>query len=398
MAAPAPPAEALGPHFATGLNGASLQHFSLKTLRNRLIANPRFQAWAAQNWFTRAIARRQASRLFDLGAGFVYSQILSACLRLDLFTQLADGPRAAAELAPTLALTEAATERLLRAATALGLTEQQGARYGLGMLGAAILGNPGVAAMLAHHALLYADLADPIALLRGQPAATLQPAGATPALAGYWPYAGAADPTALPPEAVAPYSRLMAASNALVADQVLAAYPIARHRCLLDVGGGEGAFLTACAARAPQLALQLFDLPAVASRAQTRLTEAGLAPRTRITGGNFFADPLPIGADLITLIRVLHDHDDENVMKLLTAAHQALPAGGVVLIGEPMAGLAGTARAADAYFGFYLLAMGTGRARTPQTLFEMLRAAGFSAPRLHRTSAPLLAGLITARR
>ena len=37
----------------------------------------------------------------------------------------------------------------------------------LGPLGAAMVGNPGVAAMVEHHALLYADLADPVALLRG---------------------------------------------------------------------------------------------------------------------------------------------------------------------------------------------------------------------------------------
>ena len=41
----------------------------------------------------------------------------------------------------------------------------------------------------------------------------------------------------------------MAASQPLVAQEVLDAYPLARHRCLLDVGGGDGAFLAAAAAR-----------------------------------------------------------------------------------------------------------------------------------------------------
>ncbi len=35
----------------------------------------------------------------------------------------------------------------------------------------------------------------------------------------------------------------MAASQPLVADEILDAYPFARHRCLLDVGGGDGSFL-----------------------------------------------------------------------------------------------------------------------------------------------------------
>jgi demethylspheroidene O-methyltransferase len=242
--------------------------------------------------------------------------------------------------------------------------------------------------MIAHHHLLYADLADPVALLRRQ-----APPGQ---LHAYWPYAGGADPAALTPDQVAAYSMLMAASNGLIAEQVLAAYPVARHRKLLDVGGGEGAFLIAAAARAPALQLALFDLPAVAERATARLQAAGLADRARAYGGNFFADSLPADADLISLVRVVHDHDDDFVRALLGRVRRALPAGGTLLLAEPMAGRATTAPAADAYFGFYLLAMGTGQARDPTTLCGMLLEAGFRRPKLWRTGAPMLTGLIVA--
>ena len=40
---------------------------------------------------TSPIAERNARALFDLCAGFVYSQILFACVQLDLFRLLADG-------------------------------------------------------------------------------------------------------------------------------------------------------------------------------------------------------------------------------------------------------------------------------------------------------------------
>ena len=56
----------------------------------------------------------------------------------------------------------------------------------------------------------------------------------------------------------------MTASQPLVADEILDAYPLSRHRCLLDVGGGEGAFVTRAAERTPALRCILFDLPAVA--------------------------------------------------------------------------------------------------------------------------------------
>ena len=72
--------------------------------RDRLLASRRFQRWAAAFPLTRPIARRRARALFDLCAGFVYSQVLFACVRLKLFDALAAGPLAVAGTAgPALA-------------------------------------------------------------------------------------------------------------------------------------------------------------------------------------------------------------------------------------------------------------------------------------------------------
>ena len=358
--------------------------------RNRLVASPRFQRFAASFPLTRPIAQRQSQALFDLCAGFVYAQVLQACIQLDLFRILDAGPRSVAELAPRLAMTESATERLLGAAAALDLVERRsGGRYGLAMLGAALLGNPGVGAMIAHHRLLYDDLADPLALLRGESRPT--------ALSGYWGYATADQPAAAPPAEVAAYSALMAQSQHFVADDILAAYDFAQHRRILDVGGGEGAFLLRVAARAKAPALTLFDLPAVAARAQVRFEAEGLGPRASTFGGDMHRDALPGGADLVTLVRVLHDHDDAAVRVLLARIHACLPPGGTLLIAEPMAGSAETRRMAEAYFAFYLLAMGSGRARSPEELTVVLREAGFTDIRTLRTRRPLLTGGLTAR-
>jgi demethylspheroidene O-methyltransferase len=358
--------------------------------RGRLLRSPRFRAWASAFPLTRGIARRRAREAFDLCAGFVYSQVLQACVELALFDCLAAGPATAAELAPRLALPEAATLRLLRAAAALDLVERRGGdRYGLGPLGVALAADRGIVAMIAHHRALYADLADPVALLRGT-------AGAT-ALGAYWPYAGAADPAALGGDAVGAYTRLMSTSQSLVADEVLDAYDVARHRCLLDVGGGDGTFLAAAAARAPALRLVLFDLPAVVAQARTGFAANGLAPRTTFVAGDFHRDALPAGADLVALVRVLHDHDDAPARALLVAVRAALPADGTLLVAEPMADAAGAGRVGDAYFGFYLLAMGSGRARTADELSALLRDAGFGRVRRIVTPLPLQVGLIVAQ-
>ncbi|TXC71186.1 methyltransferase [Sphingomonas ginsenosidivorax] len=356
--------------------------------RNRLLASPRFQRFAARFPLTRPIAHRRARTLFDLVAGFTYSQILAACIETGLLDLLAQGPRDAGAVAERLDLPLAGAERLLRGAAALRLVEPLGTGWVLGSNGAALLGNRGIGEMIAHHHLLYADLADPVALLRR--------GGGGGALSAHWRYAEAAGQGSAAD--VASYSALMAASQPLIAAQAIDAYPFARHRRVLDVGGGEGAFLRAVAARVPDVALGLFDLPAVVARARARFEEAGLSARTTLVGGDFLSDPLPEGYDLVTLIRVLHDHDDASAILLLQRIHGALAAGGRLLIVEPMAETPGSEPAGDGYFGLYLLAMGSGRPRSAAVIRQMLDTAGFRRSRIVRTAMPLTARAIVADR
>jgi len=134
----------------------------------------------------------------------------------------------------------------------------------------------------------------------------------------------------------------------------------------------------------------------VAEQARARFAQGPLAGRAHAAGGDFSRDPLPPGADLITLVRIVHDHDDATVRTLLTAVRAALAPGGTLLIAEPMAGTPGAERIGDAYFGFYLLAMGSGRARTPATLSILLREAGFARTEVVPTRRPFLAGVVKA--
>ena len=357
--------------------------------RDRLLSSPRFQRWATAFPLTRWIARRHARALFDLCAGFVYSQVLLACVRLRVFDHLAEGPLPLKVLVTRLDLPEDATRTLLEAARSLRLLERRRGGYGLGLLGAALRGNPGVAAMIEHHPLLYADLADPVALLRGDPTSR--------ALAAYWPYAGHQAAPELGRPVTAAYTALMSISQAMIAAEILDAYPIDRHRCLLDVGGGDGTFLAAAAARAPKLRLILFDLPAVAGQAEARLARAGLTHRATTCGGDFTSDSLPRDADVATLVRVLHDHDDGKALQILKALRHCLGVDGTLLVAEPMADTPGADPIGHAYFGFYLKAMGSGRPRSAQEIAGLLRAAGFTKVTIVGTRSPMLTSLIVAR-
>ncbi len=304
-------------------------------------------------------------------AGFVYSQVAAAVVETGLLAFLRPGPRSLAAIAAHTGLPPAGAERLVKAAAALGLAEAVDGLWALGADGAALLGNPGVAEMIAHHRFLYADLADPVGLLRDR-----RPG----ALAAFWAYDGSGD--------AAPYSALMAASQPGLAAAVLDAYDVGRHRRLLDIGGGQGVFAAAALDRAPGLYAAVFDLPAVVARRRDERVE-GIA-------GSFVTDALPGGFDLVTVVRVLHDHDDAVVAALLAKVFAALPPGGTLLVAEPLAGTSGATAVGDAYFGLYLWAMGSGEPRTAARLRQMLETAGFVRFREQQTAIPSLIRVLTA--
>lgn len=347
--------------------------------RNRLLSSGAFQDWAAAFPLTRPIAQRRARALFDLTAGFVYSQALFACVELDVFHALRDGPLSLEQLSRAIDFPVAGTDRLARAAASLELLEYRSDdRIALGGLGAALLGNPSVFAMIKHHAHLYQDLCDPVALLRHRSKDTR--------LASFWNYETGAHSSA--------YSDLMAQTQAFISSEILKAYSFAPHQHLMDVGGGAGAFLCAAKKQTPELKVTLCDLPPVAALAKKRFEEEGVSGE--VAPCNFLQDPLPEGADIISLVRVLHDHDDSIVRELLSSIRMALPHNGTLLIAEPMAKTPGAEPMGEAYFGFYLWAMGSGRPRSYEEIRSFLHKAGFGTVRSVKSRRPILTRIVAA--
>jgi demethylspheroidene O-methyltransferase len=365
-----------------------------------MLMNPAFQRFAMRNPLFRRTARYHANAMFAVITGFVQTKALTAAVDAGVIRTLALGPASTADLARVAGLPRDAMQRLLGAARALDLVELAAPDlWVLGQRGAALSTNQGALAMIEHHKLFYDDLADPLAMLHG--------GRGQGKLAAFWTYAPAAgrgDPAAADAASwqgdggeVTPYSALMAASQPMVAEQVIDAYRFDRHQCIMDVGGGHGAFLAEVAASHPRLAMKLFDLPAVVEGARPKLAARGLS-HVSLHGGSFRDDPLPRGADLICLVRICHDHDDAVVRALLAKAHAALPAGGRLLIAEPMAGTAGAEVMGDAYFGLYLWAMGSGRPRTAGDYLTLLANAGFGNARELPTALPMVTRLIVAER
>ena len=101
-----------------------------------------------------------------------------------------------------------------------------------------------------------------------------------------------------------------------------------RVRTVADVGGGTGAMLTALLDAHPALRGILIDQPGTVARASF---PAGLRGRVRLCGQSFF-DPLPAGADVYLLRRVLNDWSDAEKVAILRRCAEAVSSTGVVLV------------------------------------------------------------------
>jgi demethylspheroidene O-methyltransferase len=252
-----------------------------------------------------------------------------------------------------------------------------------------MVGNEALAALVEHHALVYEDLEDPVALFAGSARATR--------MSTLWPYAVTDDPRSLVSDDVANYTALMAASQTMVAEQVVDTFSFRGRESLLDIGGGAAAFGMAVARRWPAISVTVADLPAVADLAARAIESEGLSDRVAVVGADATAGELPAGFDVVSLVRILHDHDDDRALAMLRAARAALAPGGTLLIAEPIAGADAAGALIDAYFEVYLLAMGSGRPRTVSELSRLARAAGFGPIRRHRAPVSLVTSVLSAQ-
>ena len=360
-----------------------------------LFSSPAVYRLAVKNVFTRWFAKKRTHEVFDLMAGFVNFQVLLICVNYKILEFVQFNSRSFEELSEHTQLPKETLDRLILSAVALGLLDQRGAnRFGIGSLGLPVVSYSGIQAMIEHNAVLYSDMQDTSRLLRSSQSSHMN---------HYWPYAKQdlsggflEESQATKMEQFARYSELMSASQNFVIDEIIGTYDFSRHQRMLDIGCGKGRFVSMVAQKHPFLRFDVMDLPQVIYLTQKHLSEAHLLSRFELHPGSFKSDPLPQGVDLVSLVRVAHDHSDEVVQALLRKIFLSLPPKGTLLLAEPMADPKGAKH--DAYFHFYLLAMGEGRLRTPEKLTQMLQAAGFARVRLLSNPMPIHTRILLAHK
>ncbi len=136
------------------------------------------------------------------------------------------------------------------------------------------------------------------------------------------------------PVMLALFWEAMDSLSAFSARVLAEAVDFSAYQRLLDVGGGSGAYDIELCRRYPDLRATVFDLPFVCEQAAKKVAEAGLADRISTAPGDFFADELPGGHDVILLSMVMHDWTEERDREILHKCFQVLPSGGAMIICE----------------------------------------------------------------
>ncbi len=203
---------------------------------------------------------------------------------------------------------------------------------------------------------------------------------------GYWDYMRAH------PDEAERFDRAQQAQTRLELRVLLRGYTWAGFESLVDVGGGNGAFLGGLLARHPALRGTLFDQPQVVAHAPAVLARLGVAERCAVVGGDFF-EQVPAKADVYMLKRILYGWHDEEALALLRSVRAAMRADSRLLIIEPLDEPGGASDVASRYDLAMLVMKGCG-ARSQEHIGQLCAAAGL---RLERVTATLLFPVIEVR-
>lgn len=177
---------------------------------------------------------------------------------------------------------------------------------------------------------------------------------------------------------------------ALELDEIMRHVDFSGYRTVVDIGGGDGAFIRRVLDAHPDVRGVLFDLPGSVARADE---PAGRAPagreegrarareeRLSVVAGDFF-EQVPEGGDLYLLSHILHDWDDENAVRILRTCRRAMAPAATLMVVDLTAadgGDRGPESRAAALMDLYMLSLfggGGGQERTAAEVRALLAKA-----------------------
>ncbi len=124
---------------------------------------------------------------------------------------------------------------------------------------------------------------------------------------------------------------------------------------ILDVGGGSGAFAVAFVRAMRGITATVFDLPEVLPLTGRYVSAEGLLERIALVAGDYTADELPAGYDLVFLSAIIHSNSADENRVLLRKCTRSLTPKGVLVVQDYIMDESQTDPPAGAYFALNML-------------------------------------------
>jgi hypothetical protein len=145
-------------------------------------------------------------------------------------------------------------------------------------------------------------------------------------------------------------------------------------RHIVDVGGGEGAFLAELLSCHAHLSGTVLDLPRAAAAARATARREHLDVRMDAVEGSFFHQ-IPSGADAYVLASRLHDWPDEAAVRILRACRAAMSPNASLFVIEQVLGEPNTDLLFSAESDVTMMVLLGGKERTREDFATPLEAA-----------------------
>ena len=159
---------------------------------------------------------------------------------------------------------------------------------------------------------------------------------------------------------------------------IIDVYDFSTCGTIVDVGGGNGAFLSGILAAYGQVSGMLFDQKSAIDAAKAG--RGGPLPRCEFVAGNFF-EAVPPGGDTYVLKRVIPDWTDEEVIQVLKNCRAGMMTNTRLLVIDALIGPPNEQSPGHLYDITFLVLL-NGRVRTEEEYSALLRQTGFRLQRV----------------
>ncbi|MFD7405450.1 methyltransferase [Streptomyces sp. NPDC059866] len=137
------------------------------------------------------------------------------------------------------------------------------------------------------------------------------------------------------PQRLRQFLSAMDSLNGAIGPELARQYDWSQHKSFVDVGGARGNLACTLLLAHPHLTGGVFDRPVMKPFLEELAQERGVPDRVGFHGGDFYVNDIP-SADVVVFGNVLHDCPVEARKSLIAQAAERVPAGGAVIVYDPM--------------------------------------------------------------